>query len=101
MNKSIEWATALKAFGIIAVILGHIASPLGGFIFSWHMPLFFIISGLFIKTDANIKDLIIKDWKRLMIPYFVFSALALTITSLKLWGLDREPLNYLNEIIGI
>jgi fucose 4-O-acetylase-like acetyltransferase len=101
MNKSIEWVYSIKVFGIIAVILGHIANPFGDFIFSWHMPLFFMISGFFIKTEANIKDLIIKDWKRLMIPYFIFSALALAITSLKIWGLQREPLNYLYELNAI
>ena len=101
MSKSIEWVTTLKFFGIIAVILGHIASPLGGFIYSWHMPLFFMIAGFFIKIEANLKDLIIKDWKRLMIPYFIFAILALAITSLKHWGLHRDPLSYLDELNAI
>ena len=101
MKNSVEWVKGLKALGIVLVVLGHIASPISDFIYSWHMPLFFMISGFFIKTEANIKDLIIKDWKRLMIPYFIFSALALAITSLKIWGLQREPLNYLYELNAI
>lgn len=34
----------LKAVSIIAVVLGHIASPFGQFIFAWHMPAFFFVS---------------------------------------------------------
>lgn len=101
MNKNIEWVTFLKAFGIISVILGHIASPFTAFIFSWHMPLFFMISGFFIKIDNNLNDLIVKDWKRLMIPYFIFAIMALLITSLKLWVMHRDQLDYFNELIGI
>lgn len=101
MNKSIDWVSTLKFFGIIAVILGHIANPFGSFIYSWHMPLFFMIAGFFIKTEGALKDLLIKDWKRLMLPYFIFSMFALMVTSLKLWGLHREPLIYLNELWAI
>lgn len=101
MNNHVEWVNSLKVFGIIAVVLGHISSPVGGFIYSWHMPLFFMIAGFFIKTEANLKDLVIKDWKRLMIPYFIFTILALAITILKRWGLHREPLSYLDELNAI
>jgi len=101
MNNNIEWVTYLKVFGILSVILGHINSPLGGLIYSWHMPLFFILSGFFIKTEGNIKFLIIKDWKRLMLPYFIFVILALAITMFKRWGLNREPLNYVDELNAI
>ena len=101
MNKNIEWVTGLKAFGILAVILGHMHNPFNEFIFSWHMPLFFMLSGFFIKTNLNLKYLIIKDCKRLMIPYFIFAVLAIVITSLKLWGLNREPLSYSDEFNAI
>ncbi|TLS69321.1 acyltransferase family protein [Photobacterium damselae] len=72
MNNKIEWVTSLKAFGIVAVILGHIATPFSNIIYSWHMPLFFMISGFFINSKNNISKLVVKDWKRLMIPFFLF-----------------------------
>ena len=61
MQRKINWVNNIKVFGILAVILGHINSPFGGFIFSWHMPLFFIIAGFFIKFDMGWKVFIIKD----------------------------------------
>jgi fucose 4-O-acetylase-like acetyltransferase len=55
-KQSIQWVDALKTLGILAVILGHIASPMGQFIFSWHMPLFFVISGFFIKFNLPFNE---------------------------------------------
>ena len=71
LQQKINWIDNLKAIGILAVILGHITSPFGTFIFSWHMPLFFILAGFFIKYEMSIKEFIIKEFKRLMMPYFV------------------------------
>jgi len=101
MTNKINWINNLKAFGILAVILGHIASPFGIFIYSWHMPLFFILAGFFIRFDLTTKDFIIKDFKRLMIPYFIFAIVGLILETIKRIGLHRESLNYLNEIQGI
>ena len=87
--------------GILAVILGHISSPLGNFIYSWHMPLFFFLAGFFIKCELSTKEFIIKDFKRLMFPYFIFTAIALILETIKRMVLDRERLDYLYELQGI
>ena len=100
-NQKIQWIDALKTLGIIAVILGHIASPLSHFIFSWHMPLFFIIAGFFIKTNISFKGFVVKDFQRLMIPYFIFAFIGLGADFLKRLALHRDQLNYLDEIKGI
>ena len=43
----IPWLDAVKGVGIICVILGHMTIPetLRQFVFSFHMPLFFFVSG--------------------------------------------------------
>jgi len=101
MTNKINWIDNLKAFGMLAVILGHMASPFGTFIFSWHMPLFFMLAGFFIKFDLNIKDFIKKDFKRLMIPYFIFANVGLILETFKRIALHREDLDYLHELEAI
>lgn len=101
LQQKINWIDNLKAIGILAVILGHIASPFGAFIFSWHMPLFFILAGFFIKYELCTKDFIIKDFKRLMIPYFAFAIVGLVLETIKRIALHREDLEYLHELQGI
>ena len=96
MQQRVEWVDTLKFIGILSVILGHINFPLNGFIYTWHMPLFFMVSGFFIKFETHFKDFVVKNFKRLMIPYFIFS-----IEILKRYLLHREALDYTHEIKGI
>ncbi len=100
-NNRISWVDTLKAIGILSVILGHIQTPFTAFIFSWHMPLFFFIAGFFIKYDISSREFITKDFKRLMIPYFIFSILALIIETLKRLSINKENLDYFFELKGI
>lgn len=101
LQEKINWIDNLKTLGILAVILGHIASPLGSFIYSWHMPLFFMIAGFFIKFDLSLKGFIFKDFKRLIIPYFIFAFVGLVMETLKRIALHREGLDYIHELKGI
>jgi fucose 4-O-acetylase-like acetyltransferase len=99
--ERIEGINFLKCIGIIAVILGHITSPFAAFIFSWHMPLFFILSGFFIKIELSPANFFNKEFKRLIVSYFFFAFLGLTIESIKRLLLGREPLNFSNEFVGV
>ena len=100
-KEKIEWVDGFKTVGILAVILGHINSPFSLFIFSWHMPLFLMLAGFFIKLDKPLKENIVKDSKRLMVPYFLFAFIGLFAEILKRKLLHREALNYLHELKGI
>ncbi len=97
----LEWVDTLKFVGIIAVIMGHIASPLGTFIFSWHMPLFFMLAGFFIKTDLSVDQFLEKDFKRLMVPYFIFACMGLMLETIKRLLLHRESLEFSNALSGV
>ena len=100
MQQRVEWVDTLKFIGILSVILGHINFPLNGFIYTWHMPLFFMVYGFFIKFETHFKDFVVKNFKRLMIPYFIFSIVGLFIEILKRYLLHREALDYTHEIKG-
>lgn len=71
----------MKGIGIIAMIIGHCCIPhvLFKFIFMWHMPLFFIISGYFYKKKNN-RDMFISLFTSLIIPY-IFTSLIIVIVS--------------------
>ena len=43
----------VKAIAILAVVLGHISTPLGNFIFAWHMPVFFIVTGILMQNQGR------------------------------------------------
>lgn len=65
-----------KGIGIILVALGHLDTDgqvSRELIYSFHLPLFFIISGaLASKKKTNFKDYFQKNFKTLYVPYLVF-----------------------------
>lgn len=81
-KDKIVWVDNLKGFAILAVVLGHINTPLTPFIFSWHMPLFFFLSGYLLNRD-NLVESVKTDSRKLMIPYFAFGLLAIFVEFFK------------------
>ena len=85
-KKRLDYIDIAKGIGIILMIIGH--APLKNkyitnFIFSFHMPLFFLISGYFFKPKE--KKQCIKDiFKRLIIPYIITCIAIIAYKILKL-----------------
>lgn len=82
-NKRIEWIDSAKGLAIFLVILGHCITRMGGstletfirlFIYSFHMPLFFILSGYNLKLDSGI-SFVRKKAMRVFLPGIFFSSL--------------------------
>lgn len=66
----------MKGIGIILVIIGHLAHGFGWLvpaIYTFHMPLFFILSGYFYK-EKKITELLHRDFRSLLVPYLLVTA---------------------------
>ena len=78
----------LKGIGIVLMIMGHV--PFGKnviqVIYIFHMPLFFIMSGFLYRKKDNWVLAIEKWFKRLILPYFIFS-----IMGYCLWFIEIKP----------
>lgn len=71
-----------KGFGIFLVIAGHLFTYGGGYscvVFSFHMPMFFFLSGYVFNTDWSRKQFYYKELN-LLLPYLFFSVLGLMIS---------------------
>ena len=69
-NKTID---VVKAWGIILVIMGHTYSPFNKWIYSFHMPLFFFVSG-FLRYGGKTKPwgrFFVGKLRSSLIPYVV------------------------------
>ncbi len=79
IKDRIPWIDMAKGIGIILVIFAHAPIPsfVQQFIYSFHMPLFFFLSGYLFYNDQNynFRDFFIKKIKALIVPYFCFSAI--------------------------
>lgn len=101
MQKRLAWIDALKGISIIAVVLAHFNSPIFEFISSWVMPVFLMIAGFFFDSKVPLKKRVQGDFKRLMIPYFIFCGFALVIEAFKRLALNRPPLIISHELLGV
>ena len=84
--ERIHYIDFAKGIGIILVILAHISYISDNtriFVVSFHMPLFFILSGMLVflrkEYDRSLKDTVINKFRRMMIPYFVYSVIGILI----------------------
>lgn len=50
-----EIFSIVKGIGIILMVIGHASSPFHDFIYLFHMPLFFMISGFFFNPEKIFK----------------------------------------------
>lgn len=67
----------LKGIGILMVLIGHISRNgiLNNWIYSFHMPLFFFISGMlyYLSNKIDSKSFFLKKIRGLIVPYLVFA----------------------------
>lgn len=88
MNKRLDYIDMAKGIGMVLVLLGHLQGdqffplapfiyPMCVFIFSFHMPMFFIISGILIaiknEDNRDFNGIAKKRFKGIMVPYYWFS----------------------------
>jgi fucose 4-O-acetylase-like acetyltransferase len=76
----LHWIDALKGMGIMLVVLAHHSLPvaLDTYIFSFHMPLFFFISGFlfdFGKYAESASNFVKGRFRSLIVPYFCFAVI--------------------------
>ena len=73
-----------KGICIISVILGHLeASWINRIVFMYHLPVFFLLAGYFLKKQKTEWIFIKKKANRLLVPYIVTCAFVVMIASAK------------------
>lgn len=91
MKHRVEYIDISKALAIFCVLMGHSVSSdteIKQFLYAFHMPLFFFLSGIFMKDGASIRirDIFVDKLWLLMLPYM-------------LWGLIYSELSPKNLVL--
>lgn len=87
MEKRLNYIDIAKGIGIILVVLGHSLSSKsisGRWIWSFHMPLFFFISGFCFNSEKYLKNTSFAKTriKQLIIPYIYFVILLILMETI-------------------
>lgn len=83
-NRS-QYIDFAKGLGIILVVIGHACVPseeIGKMIYLFHMPMFFLISGILYNGNSDLKTYIKKKVLSLYIPFVVWNVLFTIIESI-------------------
>lgn len=81
-KKRYNWLDVFKAFSIFFILYSHIGNnKLSTFFFSFMVHAFFFASGVTASRSAGkpLGDFIKTRFKRLMVPYFAFGILSITV----------------------
>lgn len=85
-KRRVDWIDTCKGIAIILVILGHCISRMGTsriesvinlMIYSFHMPLFFFVSGVNLKIEYSLKKYVEKRIKGILLPGYLFMIIML------------------------
>jgi len=107
----ISWIDNAKAIGIFLIVLAHgkgIETSVKTFIYSFHVPLFFLLAGVLLKDkhlNESFRSYTVKNVKILVIPYFCFWIISYLYSILSLavrnGGTIEMNVRLLEPIIGL
>jgi fucose 4-O-acetylase-like acetyltransferase len=86
LEERVEYVDIAKGIGIILVVMGHndfalISSFAHKLIYSFHMPMFFFMSGMFFKPDLPFWNFLQNRFRKLLKP-FLFMILFIYLASI-------------------
>lgn len=78
-KKRLDYIDIAKGIGMLAIIWGHIMErgPTNVFVYSFHIPLFFFMSGMVFHREkyGSFREFALRKIRTLVIPYLLFSFL--------------------------
>lgn len=71
-KKRLSWVDVARGYGILAILMSHIMTghPLSKWLFTFHVPLFFFLSGYVFRDGKDWKPFLLGKCRRLLVPYF-------------------------------
>lgn len=81
-NERIQYLDIAKGISLLLVMISHSCGfpfGTGKYFTAFYIQIFFILSGLTYKSGKSISENIVKRFKGIIIPYFIYSAVILVI----------------------
>ena len=105
-KKRIVWIDQLRGLAFYTVILGHmsIGKGLKNWMYSFHMPLFFMISGLNLNIErvyrTSFKDYTLRLAKKMLVPYLWLQMISFVLRQIVAF-INDKPVKVREFLVGI
>lgn len=84
MTKRLTYIDIARGIAIICIVLGHLGNAtINKIVFTFHVPIFFFITGYFTTDKLPIKNFIHNKFKTLIIPYICTCCIIIFLGTLK------------------
>lgn len=71
-KKRVGYVDVARGIAMICIILGHLnVNNINRVVYTFHLPIFFLISGYFISEKGRLSDFIKKKFRTLIVPYLL------------------------------
>lgn len=109
MMKRLFWVDNAKAIGIFCILLSHqhLSFAIIVWLFSFHVPLFFLLSGLLFDPSrhAVFRDFAYRKFRTILVPYFIFATCSylfwLLLCEKPLYSAPALLLKYISILYGV
>ena len=100
--ERLSWLDVLKGIGIILVAIGHIYSnrTVFNWLYSFHMPLFFLAAGWVYKERSILTD-IKRRIQTIVVPYFSFGFLVLIYWQVIERRFRDSDMSFIDSLFGL
>ena len=99
-TKRTRYLDVTRGIAIISVVLGHLNNfAICRVVFTYHLPIFYLISGYFLESRLAIPVFIRKKARRLLVPYYVSCLALIPCYMLRNLALGHDPLARFRDII--
>ena len=76
MKKRIDYLDIAKGIAMISIVLGHLGVPaINRVVFTYHLPIFYLISGYFLNQKKDTGTFIRTKFRNLIVPYYFICVL--------------------------
>lgn len=99
----IEWIDIAKGISILVILYAHVFDTglITGFVHLFHVPVFFVLSGLVWKKAQRSKDFLLDLLKGLIIPYFIAGIVSILIYLLLGSFFSKNSMSISDCILGL
>ena len=100
--ERLSWLDVLKGIGIVLVAIGHIYSnrTVFNWLYSFHMPLFFLAAGWVYKEKSVLTD-IKRRIQTIVVPYFSFGLLVLLYWQVIERRFRNSDMSFMDSLLGL
>lgn len=99
MNKRIHYFDIAKGIAMLCIIAGHLGNvKINQLVFSFHVPLFFLVSGYFLNDKLPLAEYVRDKARRLAIPYVAAWACITVGELIKIYNLEHSVIGALKTL---